>query len=73
MKVLTMAPDGMVLDCMLWMNTKKKDQVNPAAGDPVMRKDLHMLTKENFNQWTDPQRLFNASVGKNHLNDSDSH
>jgi hypothetical protein len=60
MRVPTMSPDGYVFDYTSWMKTKKADCINPYTRDVVKKRDLIVLTHENFDDFKDKIRSINA-------------
>jgi hypothetical protein len=59
MRVPTMSPDGYVFDYNSWIKTRKSDCVNPYTRDIVKKRDLIVLTTENFDQFKDKIRQIN--------------
>jgi hypothetical protein len=51
MQVPTMSPDGYVLDYNSWMKTKKMDCINPYTQEVVKKRDLIVLTIDNFEEF----------------------
>jgi hypothetical protein len=60
MKVPTMSPDGYVFDYTSWMRSMKSDCINPFTRDLVKKRDLVVLTVDNYDQFKDKIKLVNV-------------
>jgi hypothetical protein len=59
MQVPTMSPDGYVFDYNSWMKTKKMNCINPYTQEVVKKRDLIVLTIDNFEEFKHQIKLLN--------------
>jgi hypothetical protein len=52
-RVPTVSPDGYVLDYNSWIKTIANECVNPFTTNPVKKRDLVILTHENWDEYKD--------------------
>jgi hypothetical protein len=53
MQVPTISPDGYVLDYNSWIKTISHEATNPFTKHPVKKRDLVVLTRENWDLYKD--------------------